>query len=230
MLHDREAVFCALRFELPADRSFDIGTSILLSNDTLRAGGSCWCRSRHRCVPIADIWEPILKRAVAADPNEFALSLLDLYARASRQSHTPSSTIEGFEARALWRSSPARVLKLKESLNLETVSDRASWPRLYRSRQSVPALEAIPLGDPAFVVSLRMWPAADTFKSSAVNALLRCFPPAGSALLAYLVERHLIPLSFIEDCKRVQHDRIRARLHNGIVTFTADLSSVRGER
>ena len=85
VLFDRATLFVTLRFELHLDQVFDVETSLLLRNDALSKGGSCWSRSRLRLVPLAAIWKPILHCAVPANPVDVGRGLLELYGRVQLQ-------------------------------------------------------------------------------------------------------------------------------------------------
>ena len=109
----------------PFDQCFDVGTSIVLRNDALRSGKTCWCCFRRRCVPLADIWSPIFQSNVPASLNEVALGIIKLDKLASKQVPLYMSTISDFVTCAPWRSSPIDTLALNESLNPAAVFDRA---------------------------------------------------------------------------------------------------------
>ena len=62
VFHDRAKTLAALRLALPVERSFDLGLHVHLRNDALRSGGRNITRSRHRVIPLEDLWQPILEQ------------------------------------------------------------------------------------------------------------------------------------------------------------------------
>ena len=157
VLHERKAVFGMLRFELPPDRCFDVGTSIILRNDALHFGSivsvplSPTVRStcRHLEPYPSKQCSNKFKRS-GARPHQAVYTSSE----AGSASHVNHQRLCGS---ASWRSSPAGTLALEESLNLEALSYRASWLRILRSRQQIIPLADLPISNPAFIVALRMW-------------------------------------------------------------------------
>ena len=224
VVFDRARLFESLLLELHPEQVFDVGTSVLLRNDALRCRGSCWSRSRRRCVPLADIWRPILRREVPTDPKSISVGLLALYGRV-RVQFPPTRPVDAalFNPIPPWHSSSARVLSLDSSLFAEAVSDRSVAPKILRSLAPVVQLITLPqcVSPCSFVVKLS--PGADSFSVAPVNPLLRSSPIAGPALLSLLVERGVMRIFFVDDAAQVQRDRLRA-CELDTFTYAVDLS------
>ena len=203
-------LFESLWVELHPEQVFDLGTSVLLRNDALRCECSCRSRSRRGCLPLADIWQPILRGQVPTYTESIAAGLLAFFGSVRVQC-PPTRPVDGavFKPIPPWRSS-ARVLSLDSSLFAEAVSDCSVALKILRSLTSVaPLITLAQCPSPcSFVVKLP--PTADSFRVAAVNALLRLSPIAGFALLSLLVERGVVWVSFVDDAARVQRDRLRA--------------------
>ena len=122
VFYDRDATLDAIRFALPRDRTVDLGQHVLLRNDTLREGGTCWCRSRAYMAPLEDLYHPILKRPVLDSALQRARGLLELFDRIVNSfyeiplswSRNPNWVPAG-----MWYANFDRTRELFESLQLE---------------------------------------------------------------------------------------------------------------
>ena len=175
-------------------------------------------------MPLADIWQPILRGVVPTDPASIAAGLLALYERV-RVQFPPTRPVDAamFKPIPPWRSSSARVLSLNSSLFAEAVSDRSVAPKILRSLAPVAQLITLAQCASPFSFVVKLPATADSFRVASVNALLRSSPIAGPALLSLLVERGMVRVSFVDDAARVQRDRLRA-CELDTFTYAVDLS------
>ena len=193
-------------------------------NYALCKGGSCWSRSRRRCVPLAAIREPILHCAVPADPVDVGRGLLELYGRV-RVQFPPFVPLDAatFKPIASWRSSAARRFVLESSFYAKAVDDRSVSLKILRSLNPMPQLPSPARSAPACKFCVKMPLSANLFPAATFNALLSALPIAASELLSFIVERGVVRSLFAEDAARVQRERLCS---GAIDTFTSvvDLS------
>ena len=81
VFHDREAVLDALRLSLSHERTTDVGLNVHVRNDALRAGGTCWQRSRRTLVKLQALWGPLIGGIVPEDGVSVARGFLQMFNR-----------------------------------------------------------------------------------------------------------------------------------------------------
>ena len=120
VFHDRTKTLAALRLALPIERSFDLGLHVHLRNDALRRGGRNVTRSRHRVIPLEDLWQPMLDHPMPRDLRLRAAGMLRLFAGISRSmGPTPQTPSMNTTPQLEWLSRGDIVHELSASLLIE---------------------------------------------------------------------------------------------------------------
>ena len=209
VFHDRAKTLAALRLALPIERSFDLGLHVHLRNDALRLGGKNVTRSRHRVVPLEDLWLPILGHAMPRGLRQRAEGMLRIFATISRTmgmtSQTPSmNTTPQFE----WLSRGDVVHELSASLLIE---QRAIGTT--REAQRETAIESDELmppkkGSAPFRFELQRVVGIDLRRLGTINRLLTVAPHFGLAFLQLLVDLNIVPADYPLELANRQRQRI----------------------
>ena len=229
VLHDSDAVFEGLRYQLPYDAVLDVGHNILVRNEALCRGGAYWHRTRSLCAHLNYLWGPILGGDVPEDPVAIAKGLLRLYERVSGNLRRKAkSTMDSFSAPCQFFSSPSHVLSLRDSLNLEAVCADARFAKVNRSSSPLPQLVAVPPSPTPFVFVLWLWDGADEFTMLTVNSVLRLLPVAGLCLVRRLLDAGLVAQAVVDAYRTAQRARARTMSVEPF-EFAVDLKGL-GER
>ena len=212
VFYDRTATLSALRFSLPLERTFDCGRHILLRNDALRAGGTCWVRSRSRLIPLSDTWDHLIGGEFPTDAEDQAKALLKLMHKLDGALGQPSPLQSTeYVPPCPYYSHRFKVFELCESLLLEK--------RYFESPANVArALAAVPpqllrpvWGSAPFRFHLQRAVGLDPRRIEVCNCLCRLVPHFGLALLNRFVANDVIP----ERVQAEMIDRQVARIGRG---------------
>ena len=209
VFHDRSKTLAALRLALPNERCFDLGLHVHLRNDALRRGGKNVTRSRHRVVPLEDLWLPILGQVMPRGLRQLADGMLRMFATVSRSmgmtSPTPSmNTTPQFE----WLSRGDVVHELASSLLIE---QRAIESTSEAHRVSAPENdELVPpkKGSAPFRFELQRLPCIDLRRFETINRLFIHAPHFGLAFLQSLVDANIVPADYQTELANRQRQRI----------------------
>ena len=212
VFHDREKTLTALRLALPVERSFDLGLHVHLRNDALKRGGKNVTRSRHRVIPLEDLWQPILDYAMPSGLNARAAGILRIFAGIARTMvPTPQNPSRNTTPQLEWLSRGDIVYELSASLLIEqraveTNSELARRTALDRDELLPPKKGSAPF---RFVVPRVL--GIDVRRFETVNRLLDVAPHFGLALLRLFVERDIVPASYPVEIANRQRTRIANR-------------------
>ena len=118
--YDREFTFDAFRLALHRDKLVDVGLSVLLQNDALRAGGPIWNRFRSRLAPLNRLLNPLLQTHVYENLDDYARGILQdfkLFGTSLAQPTLVRAAV--LTVAKIWRSRLSTKLSLKTSLLLK---------------------------------------------------------------------------------------------------------------
>ena len=214
VFHDRAKTLAALRLALPIERSFDIGLHVHLRNDALRRGGKNVTRSRHRVVPLEDLWQPILGYSMPSGLRLRADGILRIFARIARSmGPTPQMPSTNTTPQLEWLSRGDVVHELSASLLIE---QRAVETTSEASREiSLDSDELLPpkKGSAPFRFELQRVVGIDLRRFETVNRLFTLAPHFGLAFLRLLVERDIVPADYPTELANRQRRRLSIARH-----------------
>ena len=229
VFHDRTKTLTALRLALPIERSFDLGLHVHLRNDALRRGGRNVTRSRHRVIPLEDLWQPLLEHPMPRDLRLRAAGMLRLFAGISRSmcptSQSPSmNTTPQLE----WLSRGDIVHELSASLLIEqSVAEASSGA----PRDIAPeAGELLPpkKGSAPFRFELQRIAGIDLRRFETVNRLFALAPHFGLAFLRLIVDRDIVPADYPNELAGRQRTRIATR-DTSLVVYPININAPNAE-
>ena len=90
VFYDMDNTLDSLRISGPRERTLDVVLHVNFRNDALRYGGSVWVWSRDTLVPPENLWLPLLKTAVSADPVAKAYGMMRLIRMITNSVTAPS--------------------------------------------------------------------------------------------------------------------------------------------
>jgi hypothetical protein len=225
VFHDRTKTLSALRLALPIERSFDLGLHVHLRNDAVRRGGKNVTRSRHRVIPLEDLWQPILEHPMPRDLRLRAAGMLRLFASISR-SMVPTplmpsmSTTPQFE----WLSRGDVVHELAATLLIEQRSRGASSETPREPATDSGELPPPRRGSAPFRFELQRVVGIDLRRFDTVNRLFKLAPHVSLAMLRLLVERDVVPADYPTELAGRQRARI-AKNDRSEVVFPININA-----
>ena len=209
VFHDRAKTLAALRFALPIERSFDIGLHVHLRNDALRRGGKNVTRSRHRVVPLEDLWPPILGHSMPSGLRLRADGILRIFAKIARSiGPTPQMPSMNTTPQLEWLSRGDIVHELSASLLIEQRAVEATGEA---PREIAPDSDELPppkKGSAPFRFELQRVVGIDLRRFETVNRLFALAPHFGLALLRLLVEHDVVPAGYPTELVNRQRTRL----------------------
>ena len=213
VFHNRAKTLAALRLALPIERSFDIGLHVHLRNDALRRGGKNVTRSRHRVVPLEDLWQPILGYVMPSVLQSQAAGILRIFSRiAKTMGPTPQTPSTNVTPQLEWLTRGDVVHELSSSLLIE---QRALETNGGVPRDLAPdAGELLPpkKGSAPFRFELQRVVGIDLRRFETVNRMFALAPHFGLAFLRLLVSRDVVPASYQTELANRQ--RVRLSVHD----------------
>ena len=213
VFHDRAKTLAALRLALPSERSFDIGLHVHLRNDALRRGGRNVTRSRHRIVPLEDLWQPILGYAMPSVLQSQAAGILRIFSNIARtMGPTPQIPSTNYTPQLEWLTRGDVVHELSSSLLIE---QRALETNREAPREStIDTDELLPpkKGSAPFRFDVQRVRGIDLRRFETVNRMFAVAPHFGLAFLRLLVERDIVPASYATELANRQ--RVRLSVHD----------------
>ena len=186
-------------------------------------------RSRHRVIPLEDLWQPLLEHPMPRDLRLRAAGMLRLFAGISRSmcptSQTPSmNTTPQLE----WLSRGDIVHELSASLLIEqSVAEASSGaPR----DTALDAGELLPpkKGSAPFRFELQRIVGIDLRRFETVNRLFALAPHFGLALLRLIVDRDIVPADYPNELAGRQRTRISTR-DTSLVVYPININAPNAE-
>ena len=213
VFHDRAKTLAALRLALPIERSFDIGLHVHLRNDALRRGGKNVTRSRHRVVPLEDLWQPILGYAMPSVLQSQAAGILRIFSNIARtMGPTPQMPSTNYTPQLEWLTRGDVVHELSSSLLIEqrALETNSEAPRELTTDTD----ELLPpkKGSAPFRFEVQRVVGIDLRRFETVNRMFAVAPHFGLAFLRLLVERDIVPASYQTELANRQ--RVRLSVHD----------------
>jgi hypothetical protein len=209
VFHDRANTLEALRLALPIERSFDVGLHVHLRNDALRRGGKNVTRSRHRVVPLEDLWQPLLGGVMPSTLRERAAGIFRMFSNVARSMGlTPQNPSTNFAPQSGWCSRGSYVHELASSLLIEQGAREVhvEIPR----ELSIESDELVPpkKGSAPFRFEALRTIGIDLRRFETVNRMFTIAPHFGLAFLRLLVERGIVPASYTTELANRQRARL----------------------
>ena len=211
VFHDRARTLSALRLALPIERTFDLGLHVHLRNDALRRGGKNVTRSRHRVVPLEDLWQPLLGYSMPNPLISRADGVLRIFTRIARAiGLTPQVPSTNVTPQLEWLSRGEVVYELSASLLIEEEVVAKAGGNLRESLRDADELLPPKKGTAPFRFELQRVVGIDLRRFETVNQLFTLAPHFGLAFLRLLVENDLVPADYPTELVNRQKSRLAA--------------------